>query len=544
MLKRAIILLALVVVVALPFALRPKQPVLERADDTLVIITPHNEAIRHEFTLAFRDWYRAKTGRSVAIDWRVIGGTAEIARFLESEYIASFRNRWTNQLHRPWSIDVQAGFSSSRLSADAPEPVRQARADFLASDVSCGLDLFFGGGSYDFIQQANAGRLVPSRVFDAHPDWFAPAVIPETYAGERYWDAGHRWIGNVLSSFGILYNRDSLDRLGLSAPPERWSDLCDPRYLGEIALADPTKSSSIAKAFENLIQQQMQHRLAALKVADPAAAVRDPQALETRAVREGWIDGLRILQLMGANARYFTDSSQKPPIDVGQGDCAAGVCIDFYGRSQAEVTAQRGPDRLGFVTPLGGSVSSVDPIAILRGAPHRAVAEAFIEFTLSMPGQKLWNFKPGAPGGPQHFALRRIPVRRDFYVHPEWKPWRSDPDEDPYGVNEQLVYQPGWTGNLFREMAFVIRVMTLDTHDELVDAWREIIGAGRPPAALAILGDLSMVDYDAMRARIKPRLNAKNKVEEVRLARELAEQFRANYRRAADKARELAASAR
>ena len=109
MLKRAIILLALVVVVALPFALRPKQPVLERADDTLVIITPHNEAIRHEFTLAFRDWYRAKTGRSVAIDWRVIGGTAEIARFLESEYIASFRNRWTNQLHRPWSIDVQAG---------------------------------------------------------------------------------------------------------------------------------------------------------------------------------------------------------------------------------------------------------------------------------------------------------------------------------------------------------------------------------------------------------------------------------------------------
>jgi ABC-type Fe3+ transport system substrate-binding protein len=518
--------------------------VLERADDTLVIITPHNEAIRHEFTLAFRDWYRAKTGRSVAIDWRVIGGTAEIARFLESEYIASFRNRWTNQLHRPWSIDVQAGFSSSRLPVDAPEPVRQARADFLASDVSCGIDLFFGGGSYDFIQQANAGRFVPSRVFDTHPDWFTDGVIPETYAGERYWDSGHRWVGNVLSSFGILYNRDAVQRLGLGAPPERWSDLCDPRYLGEIALADPTKSSSIAKAFENLIQQQMQHRLAAAKNADPAAAARDPEAVEARAVREGWIDGLRILQLMGANARYFTDSSQKPPIDVGQGDCAAGVCIDFYGRSQAEVTAQRGTDRLGFVTPLGGSVSSVDPIAILRGAPHRAVAEAFVEFTLSMAGQKLWNFKPGSPGGPQHFALRRIPVRRDFYAHPEWKTLRSDPDEDPYGATEQLIYQPAWTGSLFREMSFVTRVMTLDTHDELVDAWREIIRAGRPPEALAILGDLSMVDYDAMRARIKPRLNAKNKVEEVRLARELAEQFRARYRRAAEKAREIAASAR
>ena len=40
--------------------------------------------------------------------------------------------------------------------------------------------------------------------------------------------------------------------------------------------------------------------------------------------------------MLAANARYFTDSSQKPPIDVAQGDCAAGICIDFYGRAQAE----------------------------------------------------------------------------------------------------------------------------------------------------------------------------------------------------------------
>ncbi|HYD83213.1 MAG TPA: iron ABC transporter substrate-binding protein, partial [Opitutus sp.] len=120
MLKRVIIILALVATVALPFLLRPKQRAPERADDTITIITPHNEAIRHEFAVGFKRWYREKTGRSVALDWRVLGGTADITRFLESEYVASFRNYWTNTLGRAWSSDVQGGFANARLSADAP----------------------------------------------------------------------------------------------------------------------------------------------------------------------------------------------------------------------------------------------------------------------------------------------------------------------------------------------------------------------------------------------------------------------------------------
>ena len=40
---------------------------------------------------------------------------------------------------------------------------QMARRAFLTSDViGIGIDLFFGGGSYDFAQQAAAGRLVDS----------------------------------------------------------------------------------------------------------------------------------------------------------------------------------------------------------------------------------------------------------------------------------------------------------------------------------------------------------------------------------------------
>lgn len=541
MLKRLAIVVALVAVVGLPFALRPQQRAPERADDTLTLITPHNEAIRHEFSVGFRRWYRVRTGRSVVLDWRVIGGTSDITRFLESEYVASFRNYWTGKLHREWSTDVQAGFANPRLVANASAEAKEARAAFLASEVGCGIDLFFGGGPYDFMRQADAGRLVPARVIKTMSEVFNENTIPMTFAGEPYRDPQGRWIGNVLSSYGILYNQDSLKRLGLERAPEEWADLTDPRYVGEVALADPTKSSSIAKAFENLIQQQMQRRLQALRKANPPTAAATAKALELQAVREGWIAGLRMLQLIGANARYFTDSSQKPPIDVSQGDCAAGICIDFYGRSQAGVTQNRGGEsRLRFVSPRGGVVSSVDPIALLRGAPHREVAEAFIEYTLTMDAQKLWNLRPGTPGGPERFALRRLPVRRDFYEQADLRALRSDPEADPFSGGERLIYQPAWTAGLFREMAFIIRVMALDTHAELVSAWRAIHLAPEPARsrALAELQDLSAVTYDRAGAEIKQALNSKNKVDEITLARNLAEKFRQHYARAEALARE------
>ena len=66
---RALIILTLAAVVALPFALRPERTVAAAADDTVVVITPHNEAIRYEYTRGFTEWYRAKTGRSVRLDW-------------------------------------------------------------------------------------------------------------------------------------------------------------------------------------------------------------------------------------------------------------------------------------------------------------------------------------------------------------------------------------------------------------------------------------------------------------------------------------------
>ena len=512
---------ALAVVLGIPFLLQPAEDLLSDADETLVVLTPHNEAIRYEFSRAFRDWYREKTGRKVSIDWRLVGGTSEIARYLKSEYLNAFRREWLGAGLK-WTSEVEAAFDNPRL--ELPEdPANDnagqvARRAFLASTTGIGVDLFFGGGAYDFIQQAQAGRLVNSGLLEAKPEWFHEDSIPQMVSGEPFYDKEGRWIGTCLSSFGICYNTDSLQRLGITTLPASWNDLTDPRLYQQVALADPTKSGSAAKAFEMVIQQQMQER------------VKEGGAEERVMLAEGWVRGLQLLQKAAANARYFTDAAPKVPMDVSLGNAAIGMCIDFYGRFQSEaVRLANGDSRLQYFTPVGGSSVGVDPIGLLRGAPNREVAVAFMEFVLSLEGQKLWNFKVGAPGGPEHYALRRLPIRKELYS-PEYARFRSDPEVFPYVEAKDFTYHEAWTGPVFRPMSFIVRVMCLDTHDELAAAWRALIKAGFPPQASEVFRTMDGVGWAEARGEINDALRSPDRINEVRLAKQLSDQFRAQYR--------------
>lgn len=532
-----LVALALALVLWIPFALKPADDFLAAADDTLVIISPHNEAIRYEFTRAFREHYRMATGRTVEIDWRLPGGTSEIARFLAGEYFAAFQRAWT-ETGRPWTPEVAAAFDSDKvaLPADpaADTPDQAARRAFLASDIGVGIDLFFGGGAYDFIQQARAGRLVDSGLIRELPEVFSPDSIPEVVSGEPFYDSEGRWIGACVSAFGICYNPEVLRRTGFTELPAAWNDLADPRLFGEVALADPTKSGSAAKAFEMLIQQQMQIRLRELEAEQPDA---NPEERTRQAVEEGWLQGLRIIQRAGANSRYFTDSAGKVPIDVSQGEVAIGMCIDFYGRYQSEaVQIDDAPSRLQYFTPEGGSSVGADPIGLLRGAPNREVALAFMRFVLSIEGQKLWNFRVGTPGGPARYALRRLPIRKELYA-PEYRPYRSDPRVDPFVEAESFTYRPEWTAPLFGVLRFLVKVICLDPEDEQRAAWKAIIAAGLPPDALRTFSDLSVVNYRQASGPIRDALRSSDRIEEVRLARVLGDHFRQQYREAEASAR-------
>jgi iron(III) transport system substrate-binding protein len=173
----------------------------------------------------------------------------------------------------------------------------------------------------------------------------------------------------------------------------------------------------------------------------------------------------------------------------------------------------------------------VDPIALFRGAPNAKAARMFIEFVLSLEGQKLWDFKVGVPGGPVKYALRRLPIRKELYAE-DYAAFRSDPEVDPYEEAKSFTYHPKWTGPLFKVLSFIVRIMCLDSHEEQAAAWKAIIAAGFPPEATALFSNMDAVSYKEAWETLRPALSGANRIQEVRLARQLGEKFRAQYRAA------------
>ncbi|HMN42831.1 MAG TPA: extracellular solute-binding protein [Phycisphaerales bacterium] len=387
MAQKVAILAALLLVLSLPFivratsASRARGPSVPEGTPTLVVITPHVEQIRDEFERAFDRWHLRTRNSRAAIDWRIPGGTSDIIKQLESTLEAAARNGL---------IDEHGA----------------------AKPGAAGCDVFLGGGSYEHgglkkprTTIGPSGKPVSYRL--SQPvgftqkqldDWFGPNKIGTQFL----YDPEQYWIGTALSGFGIVYNKDVLSRLGVPEP-KTFDDLGDSRLFNLVALADGRQSGSVTTTYDSILN------------------------------KEGWDRGWRTLREMSANARYFASSSTKPPIDVSQGDAAAGLAIDFYGRSQAQCLLKPGQDpsesRVGYIDPAGAVFIDADPATILNGAANPGLAKAFIEFCLSDEAQALWQMPAtshasgrnnpigpgGLPLGPEQYDLRRMPVRRDMY---------------------------------------------------------------------------------------------------------------------------------
>lgn len=508
----------LAVVVALPFWFRraPEQRGWREGDPVVVVITPHNEAIRHEYGAAFSRWHLERFGQPVKVDWRNIGGTSEIVRYLKSEMVSSYR-AWCENHGTAWPSDGESALLGGLPAADGAHGAFLAPywATDDASAFGTGMDLCFGGGAIDLSGLAKAGILVPVWTDDhpAPPGIFATAdgreIIPAEVSGET-WRAP-AFYGATLSTFGICYNRDRMAALGIAEAPLSWKALGEPAWRGTVGLADPTKSGSVAKAFETILQVACRDAVERAGFLERAAEWEDAIAAAglppgemppevpaeyQAAVEEGWGDGLRLIRRIGANARYFTDSASKVPLDVGAGNASAGICIDFYGLFEAEIAnGGREDGAMDYATPPGESGVSADPIGRLRGAPHPELAERFVEFLLSPEGQQIWCYRVGEPGGPESYALLRAPVRRDFYpsadpeFDAEYRRHREHtsrdlgtPTSDAFALAARYVYHARWSGRHFSFLRDFIRAMCLDSGQELRAAWGAICEAGGPEA--------------------------------------------------------------
>lgn len=535
--KRILLALALLLaVLALPFLQRTSEhPLAEllSGHDTLIIISAHSEPMKFELERAFREYYKKRFGRDIAIDWRTPGGTSDIVRYIADRFKAEFRHAWESDPDNPpWNADIASAFDNPNIQRDpkASKEALLAREKFLKSDVGIGIDLFAGGGTFDQGRHARCGYAVNGGLQQRHPEYFRPEIIPHSFGGDEIYEKDGKYYGVCLASFGICYNVDRLRELSsLTDPPRRWRDLGKGVFFNQVIAADPTKSGSANKCFEIILQQEMHEAVVPRNAAKPSAEQLD----------RGWANGVNLIKRIIANTRTITDSAGKVTRDVAAGEGALGMAIDFYGLTEQEWNEFQtgGKPVIRYVAPEGGTAVSADPIQLLRGAPHKQEAHAFLDFIIGAEGQKLLDFKTGTPGGPVKYALRRSPVRKDMYAE-KYRQFRADPDYFPYEAGSSFVYRPDWTGRYFSMIRLLIRCVALDVQDELRAAWKAILQAGGPekvPQAYAEFCRLPFAYRDAAEAASQLRVSrSRSKVEIAAICRQWSDDARQQYRKAAE----------
>lgn len=414
----------------------------------VVIISPHNQSIKEEFENAFREHYRTEFGEDIKVVWRDIGGGSNsILQFLQNVYSRSDTSR---------------------------------------------IDILFGGGEYSFQKLSEIGLLeklnLPAEVLEQ---------VPARFSGMEMYDPQMYWIGNVVSSFGFIYNKQVLAQLGIT-PPKKWEDLGRPEFFDLVMLADPTQSGSIAAAYEMIVQSAPDW---------PA----------------GWARLLSIL----SNAKQFTDSSVASADAPVIGTAPVATCIDFYGSMRVE----KAPDKLGFISPAGQTGFTPDPIGILKNPPQPQPARRFVNFVMSLQGQALWALPPGHPAGPERSYLNRPPIRRDFYEKyggeiPDWI-------VRPYAEGSEMMVDAELRAVRFDVLVQLVRAAALDNRQQMQQAKKRLIETNFPSAKLAEFNRLpENIDQQEEIAVIHDRLGDPAHAETI--VTDWIDFFREKYKRVAD----------
>ena len=293
-----------------------------------------------------------------------------------------------------------------------------------------GIDLFFGGGIDPYYEFAKHSLLEAY-----HPPDEVLAKIPHTVGGVPIYDPEFRWFGVALSSFGILYNKRVLE-LNHWPVLDTWRDLAERAPVGSVGLGDPRNSGTMHMMYEVILQ------------------------------RYGWDEGWRLITLLAAKSRGFDRAATSTAKDVTTGNIAYGLAIDFYAFTQI---AAAGADNLGFVLPSDCVVINPDALAILRGAPNRAVAQHFIEFAISEAGQTLLVLPRGHSGGAHDFSIERMSVVPELY---ERYAGVTLLPINPFAQRTSFHYDAAKGSARWGVLNDLIGATLIDVYPELIGAWK------------------------------------------------------------------------
>ncbi len=353
---------------------------------------------------------------------------------IQDEYVPAFAEYYKAKFYTEVQVDwLDQGGTS--------DDVRFIRAKFGSNPKTSGVDIFWGGGTGVFVDLQKSNFLAQYKLPKA-----LKAQIPDNASGVPLYDKTETWYASAASSFGMFFNKKIMKFDGVPEP-KSFRDLAAPIYLGNLSLTDPRRSGS--------------------------ANNMDAIILQT----EGWVKGWELLHGLAGNARSFTHSSTDPIKAVVAGDVTMTMAIDFYALAKI---GDLGSENLGFTLPSGQAVLDPDPIAILKGAPNRKVAERFMEYVLSVEGQKLLVLPKGVPGGPKQSSLGRMAINTEAYKQTEGKRIYA---MNPFTQKGFIRLDIEKAAKLQRVFNDLVGALLVDTHDDLKKAWTKIVKSKKPDQA-------------------------------------------------------------
>jgi len=370
---------------------------------------------------------------------------------IKHEFEQAFKAHYRRETGREVTFDwMDVGGTS--------ETLRFIRSEFKSKPSGIGIDLLFGGGLDPYLILKQAGLLesyaLPRSLLDR---------IPPRLGGIPLYDPEYKWYGTTLAGFGIIYNKAVLELTKLPLITT-WEGLAAPTAFTWVGSADPRKSGSVHMVYEIILQAY------------------------------GWEKGWQIITGIGANARTFTNSASQVPKDVAIGEVAYGLSIDFYAWAQVD---EVGADKIGFVIPHNLTIINPDSIGILKGAPNRNVAEAFIRFVVSEAGQKLWLLSKGSAGGPQRFQLNRFSILPSLYD--KVKPQDTAVQFNPFVWQSDFVFDADVASKRWAIVNDLIGALIIDQKALLSRAWKAALVDGAAGGEFSRLAAMPVSEEEAMR---------------------------------------------
>jgi ABC-type Fe3+ transport system substrate-binding protein len=302
-----------------------------------------------------------------------------------------------------------------------------------------GVDVLWGGGPTLFDQMEEHSYLMPltSTTMQAAVDG-----IPDEIAGadmKRYNAQSEPiWVAAAISTFGFTVNHDFLQDNSLPVP-NNWTHLAQPVWgsllpTATIAMGNAPTTTSNTRIYE-IISQGM-----------------------------GWDQGwITMARMAGSSNMYQSSVDTQAAVENRQ--VGVAMSIDFYGYS----TMARYED-CEYIIPEGESIVNGDPIALSYDTEKQELAEGFIEYVLSIEGQKVW-FTEG---------VGRMPVLEEVF----------DSDIDTT-LNVTLMYEMfnltkanvgiDFDDSLSVQVnsAFILYFDSVfnDAHDKLETTWKALVDA-------------------------------------------------------------------